>query len=290
MDRQTLRNKLASIPTGGSEEHGETLAVLLCQHFDKHPECPDQEVEEGFGWREWAVERQDEVLAAMVEIASEFSEQEAADLKAENERLTEENERIRMSNLDCTRWEKATRFDLMRCQQFMVQQRKIIEKVVEHTEESQSSDIQELVAEARQSLAMQPSMDMVGHIKGERPSHDTRAIPHGWEVTKSDCDDLVLDEIGRGRRVKVLAREMDPAHDDLLSVVGAFLEDLRTFNQLHRKPGNLCQEQKAFESVADELGYSLEQHPLHYLFLDKETSKARKLWKAAIEFCLNGKS
>lgn len=43
------------------------------------------------------------------------------------------------------------------------------------------------------------------------------------------------------------------------------------------------EEQRAFESWAEGVGLPMEQHPLHYLFLDPVTHAARQAWKAALE-------
>lgn len=44
------------------------------------------------------------------------------------------------------------------------------------------------------------------------------------------------------------------------------------------------QEQAAFEEWAKESRYEMHQHPLHYLFVDKQTNAARQGWKAALAF------
>lgn len=44
------------------------------------------------------------------------------------------------------------------------------------------------------------------------------------------------------------------------------------------------QEQAAFEEWATESRYEMHQHPLHYLFVDKQTNAARQGWKAALAF------
>lgn len=46
-------------------------------------------------------------------------------------------------------------------------------------------------------------------------------------------------------------------------------------------------EQEAFETWAKDQGLNMRQHPLHYLFLDKQTSIARRSWSAAITYCRN---
>lgn len=43
----------------------------------------------------------------------------------------------------------------------------------------------------------------------------------------------------------------------------------------------MTEEQKAFEAWAKSQGLSMEQHPLHYLFLDPKTDAARDGWNAA---------
>lgn len=43
-------------------------------------------------------------------------------------------------------------------------------------------------------------------------------------------------------------------------------------------------EQAAFEAWAKESRYEMHQHPLHYLFTDKQTNAARQGWKAALQF------
>lgn len=43
-------------------------------------------------------------------------------------------------------------------------------------------------------------------------------------------------------------------------------------------------EQAAFEAWAKESRYEMDQHPLHYLFLDPKTDAARQGWKAAMAF------
>lgn len=44
-------------------------------------------------------------------------------------------------------------------------------------------------------------------------------------------------------------------------------------------------EQEAFEVFANADHFDMSQHPLHYLFLNSETSAARQGWKAAILYC-----
>lgn len=44
-------------------------------------------------------------------------------------------------------------------------------------------------------------------------------------------------------------------------------------------------EQEAFEAFANADHFDMSQHPLHYLFLNSETSAARQGWKAAILYC-----
>lgn len=43
-------------------------------------------------------------------------------------------------------------------------------------------------------------------------------------------------------------------------------------------------EQAAFEEWANDSRYEMAQHPLHYLFMDKQTNAARQGWKAALAF------
>lgn len=47
-------------------------------------------------------------------------------------------------------------------------------------------------------------------------------------------------------------------------------------------------EQDAFEQWAVDRKLTLDMHPLHYLFLDKETNTARQAWKAALEWATAG--
>jgi hypothetical protein len=44
-------------------------------------------------------------------------------------------------------------------------------------------------------------------------------------------------------------------------------------------------EQYAFEAWAKSQNFDMDEHPLHYLFLDAKTDAARQAWKAAIEYC-----
>ena len=48
------------------------------------------------------------------------------------------------------------------------------------------------------------------------------------------------------------------------------------------EPFEFKQESKAFEEHAMDRGMVMAQHPLHYIFMDKETSLAREIWKQAI--------
>jgi len=290
LEHNEVRNLLSSVQVGIGEDEDLSLAVLLCNHFDAHESCPDQEVEEGFGWREWAVEQATDVMDRLVDAALAHAEKKMESLRKENEQLREENERVRLSNLDCTRWEKATRFDLMRCQNHMLEQRRVIEDLIEQIEESPDASDTEALTEAKRVLGMAPCMDFVGQMAGEKPTHDSRLIPHGWQIRKNDRGDLVLDEIGRDRQVKVLAREIEPNKGDFLSMIGVFLEDLRTFSALQSEPSDICREPEAFETFAADQKLSLERHPLHYLFLDPSTNLARRAWKAGINYCLKAKS
>lgn len=43
-------------------------------------------------------------------------------------------------------------------------------------------------------------------------------------------------------------------------------------------------EQYAFEKWAEEQDYDMHEHPLHYLFMDKQTNAARQGWKAALAY------
>lgn len=43
-------------------------------------------------------------------------------------------------------------------------------------------------------------------------------------------------------------------------------------------------ESEAFEEYAKENKFNMSQHPLHYLFLERETDHARHVWKAAIDY------
>lgn len=45
-----------------------------------------------------------------------------------------------------------------------------------------------------------------------------------------------------------------------------------------------AKEVEAFEDFARDNRLNMAQHPLHYLFLDSNTSMARLGWKAAVEF------
>ncbi|KQP90791.1 hypothetical protein [Methylobacterium sp. Leaf117] len=44
------------------------------------------------------------------------------------------------------------------------------------------------------------------------------------------------------------------------------------------------EEIEAWETWAKDQGFDMEEHPLHYLFMNKQTSSARKGWKAGLEF------
>lgn len=54
--------------------------------------------------------------------------------------------------------------------------------------------------------------------------------------------------------------------------------------QDHVMPIAPWREQSAFEAWAKENRYEMHQHPLHYLFMDKQTNAARQGWKAALQF------
>jgi hypothetical protein len=43
-------------------------------------------------------------------------------------------------------------------------------------------------------------------------------------------------------------------------------------------------EQNAFEEWARKRGLNMDEHPLHYLFLDPKTDAARNAWKAALSY------
>lgn len=43
-------------------------------------------------------------------------------------------------------------------------------------------------------------------------------------------------------------------------------------------------EQYAFEEWAKSEGYEMEEHPLHYIFMDQRTAAARYGWKAALRY------
>ena len=49
-------------------------------------------------------------------------------------------------------------------------------------------------------------------------------------------------------------------------------------------PDPFAAESAAFETHAKNAGLILDQHPLHYLFLDEKTHAARQAWKAALQF------
>lgn len=44
-------------------------------------------------------------------------------------------------------------------------------------------------------------------------------------------------------------------------------------------------EQLAFEEWANSNHFDMHEHPMHYLFMDKETNAARKGWREAIRYC-----
>ena len=44
------------------------------------------------------------------------------------------------------------------------------------------------------------------------------------------------------------------------------------------------EEIQAWETWAKDGRFNMDEHPLHYLFLDRETAAARKGWKAGLEF------
>ena len=51
-----------------------------------------------------------------------------------------------------------------------------------------------------------------------------------------------------------------------------------------QEPVAFAVESAAFEAHAKGAGLNMEQHPLHYLFLDETTHAARQAWKAALQF------
>ena len=53
---------------------------------------------------------------------------------------------------------------------------------------------------------------------------------------------------------------------------------------MEQQAASFAVESKAFEAYATSRKLSLQQHPLHYLFLDQLTNEARSAWKAALTF------
>lgn len=55
-------------------------------------------------------------------------------------------------------------------------------------------------------------------------------------------------------------------------------------HQVGQEPVPFAAESPAFEAHAKSAGLDMQQHPLHYLFLNPKTYAARQAWKAALQF------
>jgi hypothetical protein len=79
-----------------------------------------------------------------------------------------------------------------------------------------------------------------------------------------------------GEELRFGPREQEPTTDQVEAQAASIL------NAASTSPAGEEREQDAFEAWAGANGYDMAQHPLHYLFLDRDTSMARKAWSAAI--------
>lgn len=69
--REAALRKIARALAGSDPEgRGDNLAILLCERFEAHPDCPeDGELDEFDCWNQWAVDRQHDALDTIAEAA-----------------------------------------------------------------------------------------------------------------------------------------------------------------------------------------------------------------------------
>ena len=68
--------------------------------------------------------------------------------------------------------------------------------------------------------------------------------------------------------------------------IGTFPLIIRPAFTLGGTGGGIAYNREEFEKFAARRKLNLEQHPLHYLFLDGETSLARDCWRAAMDYAI----
>lgn len=60
-----LRTVTRTLVNSDPEGLGGNFEILLCDIFDRHPECPDDETEDDYGWKPWVVERGERAAVEM---------------------------------------------------------------------------------------------------------------------------------------------------------------------------------------------------------------------------------
>ena len=91
---------------------------------------------------------------------------------------------------------------------------------------------------------------------------------------------------GNDARNGPMPQKMFEANKALITAAPSLLAEVKALRELLKALPDTCdgKEQRAFEDWAKSRDMDMSEHPLHYLFLDKETAVARNAWRAAIEY------
>lgn len=72
---ENIKNAMSRVEVDPKPFNGDNFAIMLCEYFEDHPDCPEGgEMDEYDCWKQWAIDRHDELLQRLAEAAvSEMS-------------------------------------------------------------------------------------------------------------------------------------------------------------------------------------------------------------------------
>lgn len=121
----------------------------------------------------------------------------------------------------------------------------------------------------------------INHIKENGVTELSETVTTAEAKTPDDFEKFLLGTI------KQIERELTgPIQLTGVTVISKVLERYKIFLSSRNPLPTTCdgKEQLAFEAWAKDNNYNMEEHPLHYLFLDTRTYSARQGWYAAIAY------
>lgn len=75
---RALHNEIGYLPGDCTDGMNDTLGCLICDYFEDHPSCPDDDVDDETGRSEWAIRQTDLLVDVIARFVLDYCDKELA--------------------------------------------------------------------------------------------------------------------------------------------------------------------------------------------------------------------